>query len=92
MSSDLTLSPTDIITTCSYRFKIKVNFKVVKLVIGAFFCHFWTSTWTSIKNGNQRYLSSCNSLLEKKLTPETKSAIEGFILGASPQAYYKYYP
>ncbi len=79
MCSDLTLSPTDIITAYSYRFKIEVNFKVVKHVIGAFFCHFWTSAWPNIKNENQCDLSACNSLREKKLITETMNAIEGFV-------------
>ena len=43
MCSDLTLSLENIITAYSYHFKIEVNFKVIKHVIGAFFCHFWTS-------------------------------------------------
>jgi len=79
MCSDLTLSPADIITAYSYRFKIEVNFKVVKHLIGAFFCHFWTSVWPNIKNANQSDLSSCNSAREKKLITETMNAIEGFV-------------
>lgn len=79
MCSDLTLSPADIITAYSYRFKIEVNFKVVKHVIGAFFCHFWTSVWPDIANENQSDLSSCDSHREKKLITETMNAIEGFV-------------
>ncbi len=79
MCSDLTLLPEDIITAYSYRFKIEVNFKVVKHVIGAFFCHFWTSVWPDIGNKNQSDLSSCDSPREKKLITETMNAIEGFI-------------
>jgi len=79
MCSDLTLSPEDIITAYSYRFKIEVNFKVVKHVIGAFFCHFWTSVWPDIGAKNQSDLSSCNSPREKKLITDTMNAIEGFV-------------
>jgi len=79
MCSDLTLSPEDIITAYSYRFKIEVNFKVAKHVIGAFYCHFWTSVWPDIANKNQCDLSSCDSLREKKLITETMNAIEGFV-------------
>lgn len=79
MCSDLTLSPEDIITAYSYRFKIEVNFKVVKHVIGAFFCHFWTSVWPDIGNKNQADLASCDSPREKKLITETMNAIEGFV-------------
>ena len=79
MCSDLTLSPEDIIIAYSYRFKIEVNFKVVKHVIGAFFCHFWTSVWPGIGNKNQVDLASCDSPREKKLITETMNAIEGFV-------------
>ncbi len=79
MCSDLTLPPEDIITAYSYRFKIEVNFKVVKHVIGAFFCHFWTSVWPDIENKNQSDLSSCTNPREKKLITETMNAIEGFV-------------
>ena len=37
MCSDLTLSAPDIIRAYSYRFKIEVNFKVLKHIMGAFF-------------------------------------------------------
>ena len=79
MCSDITLSPVNIITAYSYRFKIEVNFKVLKHVIGAFFCHFWTSVWPEIGNKNQSDLSFCNSPREKKLITETMNAIEGFV-------------
>ncbi len=79
MCSDLTLSPMDIITAYSYRFKIEVNFKVVKHVIGAFFCHFWTSVWPEIAKDNQCDLASCDGHHKKKLITETMNAIEGFV-------------
>ena len=79
MCSDLTLSPEDIITAYSYRFKIEVNFKVVKHVIGAFFSHFWTSAWPEIGSANQSDLSSCESTRQKKLITDTMNAIEGFV-------------
>jgi hypothetical protein len=79
MSSDLTLSPENIIAAYSYRFKIEVNFKVIKHVIGAFFCHFWTSVWPDIEDKNQSDLSSCNSPYDKKLITDTMNAIEGFV-------------
>lgn len=79
MCSDLTLPPEDIITAYSYRFKIEINFKVLKHLIGAFFCHFWTSVWPDIANKNQCDLSSCDSLREKKLITNTMNAIEGFV-------------
>ncbi len=79
MCSDLSLSPEDIILAYSYRFKIEVNFKVIKHVIGAFFCHFWTSAWPNIENKNQSDLSSCENSCDKKLITDTINAIEGFV-------------
>jgi len=79
MCSDLALLPEDIIAAYSYRFKIEVNFKVIKHVIGAFFCHFWTSAWPDIENNNQSDLSSCDNAHDKKLITETMNAIEGFV-------------
>jgi hypothetical protein len=79
MCSDLTLSPENIIAAYSYRFKIEVNFKVIKHVIGAFFSHFWTSAWPDIGKENQTDLSSCDISRDKKLITDTMNAIEGFV-------------
>lgn len=53
MCSDLTLSAPDIIRAYSYRFKIEVNFKVLKHLMGVFFYHFWTSVWPRIGKKQQ---------------------------------------
>ena len=79
MCSDLTLSPENIIAAYSYRFKIEVNFKVIKHVIGAFFSHFWTNAWPDIEYKNQSDLSSCDNPYDRKLITDTMNAIEGFV-------------
>jgi hypothetical protein len=79
MCSDLALSPTEIIKAYSYRFKIEVNFKVLKHLMGAFFYHFWTSVWPDIANDNQCDLSSLESERAKRLIAESMNAIEGFV-------------
>ena len=78
MCSDLTLSPKDIIKAYSYRFKIEVNFKVLKHLMGVFFYHFWTSVWPKIGKGAKSDLSSTNPYSER-LIAQTTNAIEGFV-------------
>jgi len=78
MCSDLTLSPQDIIRAYSYRFKIEVNFKILKHLMGAFFYHFWTSVWPKIGKRNESDLSSIGTQSEKLIAQAT-DAIEGFV-------------
>jgi hypothetical protein len=78
MCSDLTLSPQDIIKAYSYRFKIEVNFKVLKHLMGVFFYHFWTSVWPNIGKRVESDLSSMSTESEK-LIAQTTNAIEGFV-------------
>ena len=42
VSTDLMMTPEDIILAYSYRFKIEAMFREMKQQIGAFFYHFWT--------------------------------------------------
>lgn len=55
MSTDLTLSPIDIIRTYGFRFKIEVAFKQAIHTIGAYAYHFWMAAMKPIKRktGNQ---------------------------------------
>jgi hypothetical protein len=76
--SDLNLSAHDIISAYSYRFKIEVNFKVLKHLMGVFFYHFWTSVWPHIGKRNESDLSTMNPGSEK-LIAQTTNAIEGFV-------------
>ena len=78
MCSDLTLSPKDIIKAYSYRFKIEVNFKVLKHLMGVFFYHFWTSVWPKIGKLAKSDLSSTSPYSER-LIAQTTNAIEGFV-------------
>ena len=78
MCSDLTLSLQDIITADSYRFKIEVNFKVLKHLIGVFFYHFWASVWPNIGKRVESDLSSMSRNSER-LIAQTTNAIEGFV-------------
>jgi hypothetical protein len=76
--SDLNLSAHDIIVAYSYRFKIEVNFKVLKHLMGVFFYHFWTSAWPHIGKRNKSDLATINPRSEK-LIAQTTNAIEGFV-------------
>ena len=68
----------DIIRAYSYRFKIEVNFKVLKYLMGVFFYHFWTSVWPKIGKRNKNDSSSLDTRSEK-LIAQTTCAIEGFV-------------
>ncbi len=80
MCSDVNLCPLDIIKAYSYRFKIEVNFKVLKHLMGVFFYHFWTSVWPRIGKRNESDLEPIsNCLRSRRLIEQTTDAIEGFV-------------
>ena len=79
MCSDLELLPSDIIRAYSYRFKIEVNFKVLKHLTGAFFYRFWTSAWPRIGKQNLSDLSSVNDPRSQRLIRQAADAIEAFM-------------
>ena len=79
MSSDIELSASDIIRAYSYRFKIEVNFKVLKHLMGAFFYRFWTSAWPKIGTHNVSDISSMDDPRSRRLIRQAANAIEAFI-------------
>ena len=79
MCSDLTLSAPDIIRAYSYRFKIEVNFKVLKHIMGAFFYRFWTTVWPRIGTKNVSDLSSIDDPRSRRLIRQAINAIEAFM-------------
>lgn len=79
MCSDLTLSAPDIIRAYSYRFKIEVNFKVLKHLMGVFFYHFWTEACPRLAGKKQIELREISDPYQKRLIKQTTNAIEGFV-------------
>ena len=80
MCSDTNLSAHDIIKVYSYRFKIEVNFKVLKHLMGVFFYHFWTGVWPRIGKGNESDLTPINkNTRSQRLIKQATDAIEGFV-------------
>ena len=51
MSSDLSLSPIEIIKLYAWRFKIEVSFKQARHSLGAYSYHFWASCMKPIRRG-----------------------------------------
>ena len=78
MSSDLSLSAPDIVRAYSLRFKIEVNFKVLKHLMGAFYYRFWTSAWPRIGKRTVSDLSEITDSRRKRLIQQTANAIEAF--------------
>ena len=79
MCSDLTLSAPAIIRAYSYRFKIEVNFKVLKHLTGVFFYHFWTKVCPPLSGGKKIDLKGITDPRSKRLIRQTANAIEGFV-------------
>jgi hypothetical protein len=79
MCSDLALLAPDIILAYGYRFKVEVNLKVLKQVMGAFFYHFWTSAWPKLNK--KENFNPADTLDEEaqRLIGQTTTAIEGFV-------------
>jgi hypothetical protein len=79
MCSDLALLAPDIILAYSYRFKIEVNFKVLKHLMGVFFYHFWTSAWPRLDRKSKINPEPAISKNSERLIGQTTDAIEGFV-------------
>ncbi len=79
MCSDSTLSAPAIIKAYSYRFKIEVNFKVLKHLTGVFFYRFWTTVCPRLAGKKQIDLSVIDDPRSERLINQAANAIEGFV-------------
>lgn len=53
MTTDLTLSPSDIIKIYGYRFKIEISFKQILRIIGGYSYHFWMKQMVPTKRNSK---------------------------------------
>ncbi len=72
MSTDLSLSPLDILQIYGLRFKIEISFKQALRVVGTFAYHFWMTSMTPIgrKSGDQhlhRKTAAYRNAVQRKL-------------------------
>jgi len=84
VSTDLSLTPIQIIQLYSRRFKIECSFRELKQVVAGFACHFWSKAMPKLQKFKSNDLN--NSNLEaiaddrkKELISVTVKAIEGFV-------------
>jgi len=80
MSSDVKISPDEIIGLYASRFKIEVTFKMLKHVVGGLCYHFWTKAWSE-QDGKSLSLDKLHELPDrsKKLIADAMNAIEAFV-------------
>lgn len=86
-STDLTLSPLDIIVLYSYRFRIEHTFRELKQELGAFSYHFWTKALPRLnhfkKKSDPDPLSQVTDSHDQKRIIQTIRATEMYALMAS---------
>jgi hypothetical protein len=78
--SDLTMSPEEIVSLYSKRFKIEITFKMFKHIIGGFCYHFWTKAWQVPKD--QSFTIEQLANMPKKsqhLIADAMNAVEAFV-------------
>jgi hypothetical protein len=84
VSTDLTLSPVQIISLYCKRFKVECSFREFKQVIAGFSFHFWSKAMPRLqkfkKNDvNQANLESITEKKQRSLIESTVDAIEGYV-------------
>ena len=83
VSTDLTLSPEQIIRLYSYRFKIECCFRELKQVIAGFAYHFWTSAMPKLdryaKSGTDQ-LEAVTAEKDRKRITAAYNATQGFVM------------
>jgi len=78
MSSDLTLSGSQIIAIYGYRVRIEAMFLALKHLLGGFCYHFWTKSFPALKKGAKLDAVKLDEGARKKLA-QAVDAIEKFV-------------
>ena len=84
VSTDLTLTPVQIIQLYGKRFKIECSFRELKQVVAGFACHFWSKAMPKLQkfksnDVNHANLESVTDERSRRLITSTVKAIEGFV-------------
>jgi len=83
-STDLTMTPEDILTAYAYRFKIEAMFREMKQQVGAFFYHFWTKATPKLnryrKKGIPDPLGEVKDHKQRNAIIDTVLATENYVL------------
>lgn len=84
MSSDCGLTPSEIVRTYSFRFKIEVTFHVMEHLIDAFYYHFWTQARPKLKGRGKRNLERLTAEEPRKFDQAVEAIERFFNLGGIP--------
>jgi hypothetical protein len=84
VSTDLSLTPVQIIQLYSRRFKIECSFRELKQVVAGFACHFWSKAMPKLQKFKSNDLNTINleaitDIRQKELISAAVKAIEGFV-------------
>jgi len=84
VSTDLTLTPVQIIQFYSLRFKIECSFRELKQVVAGFACHFWSKAMPKLQkfrsnDVNKANLEAVTDKRQRELIIGAVNAIEGFV-------------
>jgi hypothetical protein len=84
VSTDLTLTATNIIALYGHRFKIECMFREMKQAIGAFCYHFWSKSMPKLnrylKKGAPHPVEQVTDAKERSKIQLTVKAIEGYVM------------
>ena len=84
VSTDLTLSPEQIIKLYCKRFKIECSFRELKQVVAGFAFHFWSKAMVKLEKfkkneKNQENIEKITDKHQRELIESTVNAIEGYV-------------
>lgn len=86
VSTDLQVSPEDIIRLYGYRFKIECTFREFKQVLGGFCYRFWSSAVPKLTRYNKKSIEALESIgdtRKRELITDAVKAVEGYVMLSS---------